>query len=945
LQIGINNSGQQPTIGTIDLMSGIVGTSTFNALISGGTIGTVVANTNSANGTLIMGAGTLDAISLLIGQSVTSASNTGSLSVNGGIVKVGTMTMGDQRSTGVPVANFTLNGLLLATTVQAGAVTGGTVAAPKVNFNWTSGTIANYNSGSGLTVSVPTITMDATGSVHTLSIDANQTGTINSVIAEANGIASLVKTGAGTAVLTASNTYTGNTTINQGTLTISGSGSINGSNGTISVTGAFLQDSTTPVTGTVNFNQGTIGGSGNINAAITVPDSPSNIIQGGDVGAGTLSLNSLTFNGAGQIRLWMGSSFLSAGTLTANGSAGAVVINYNGAAPGTAGLIPLVGYSSLGGTGTAGFALGVLPPRYNASLDFNTPGLINLNLLSVDHPIWTGSQNTQWTTSAVGGNQNWRLAVAGTGTDFVTGDNVVFDDTAAGSFVQITGSNVQPNTVTFSNNALNYTIAGPYGIADSYLGPTTVTLSGEASVTLATSGTYTGGTNILPGATLQLGSSAGNGSVVGAVTNNGQLIINNPNSVTLSATISGSGSVLHQSGTTTISGNNSYAGGTTLNGGELVIGSNSAIGTGTLVVNGGKADFNNAAGLGSQTIVINGGKLDNTSTAAITMTGNNPQSWTGPFEFVGTQNLNMGIGIVTLTNSTGDPAVAVDNGTLTVGRLFSIPLSGIGLTKTGTGTLALNSNSNNGVQSNIGGVLNVVGGTLAMNVPTSGSDLIATGLTGSGTIINNGLANRWLKIDSTTIETFSGVLANGGAATLGLAFDYDVVASPGMLTLTGSNTYSGPTSLAHGGILQLGTGVAGQDGSINNTSQVWVNGTNPGVATLVFNLAGSQTAAYPIGIAGNAALALIKKGTGTLTLSGTNNLYANGTTVYDGNLIVTNPGAIADGTSLTVGNDYTFPAPVVASPVVSPVPEPGTLALFAACALGAAAARKRLRRK
>src|SRR5262249_37552204 len=154
----------------------------------------------------------------------------------------------------------------------------------------------------------------------------------------------------------------------------------------------------------------------------------------------------------------------------------------------------------------------------NAALDFSTPGLINLNIVSVDHPIWTGSQSTQWTTTPVGGSQNWRLAVAGTGTEFVTGDNVVFDDTAAGGLVTIPGGNVLPSAVTFNNNSLSYTIAGPYGIGDSGLGPTTVTLNGEASVIFATSNTYTGGTNIVFGATLQLGSSAGNGSIVGAVT-------------------------------------------------------------------------------------------------------------------------------------------------------------------------------------------------------------------------------------------------------------------------------------------------------------------------------------------------------------------------------------------------------------------------------------------
>ena len=87
----------------------------------------------------------------------------------------------------------------------------------------------------------------------------------------------------------------------------------------------------------------------------------------------------------------------------------------------------------------------------------------------------------------------------------------------------------------------------------------------------------------------------------------------------------------------------------------------------------------------------------------------------------------------------------------------------------------------------------------------------------------------------------------------------------------------------------------------------------------------------PIGGSGS----LFLSGGGTLTLSGTNT-YAGGTDVLGGELIVTSPQGIEDGSSLYVGAAGSIFAPVVPdSPVSAPaadvaVPEPGTWALLAA---------------
>ena len=84
--------------------------------------------------------------------------------------------------------------------------------------------------------------------------------------------------------------------------------------------------------------------------------------------------------------------------------------------------------------------------------------------------------------------------------------------------------------------------------------------------------------------------------------------------------------------------------------------------------------------------------------------------------------------------------------------------------------------------------------------------------------------------------------------------------------------------------MQLGTGQSGQDGSIGGTSGVTNN------ATLVYNIAGTQSAGYPIG--GSGSLAMV--GTGTLTLAQSNG-YSGGTFQQNGLLQLGNAAALGTG--------------------------------------------------
>ena len=536
LLIGTDSSGQQPTVGTVDLVTGVNGTSILNALISSGTIGTTPGGAQTATGTLLMGGGTLDATTLYVGQSFSTAANVGTLSdVGGGIMKIGTLIIGDQESTGLPTGNVTLDGsgTLMATNIASGAGTGAIR-----NFYWNDGTIANYNSSgstTGLTVSIPTITLASTGT-HTLWIDAGQTGTINAALSGGGGTVDFIKAGPGTAILTASNPYYGATNVVGGTLKLTGTADVNSTSAINIMGGSFIHDSSiTSFVSTVNLTSGTLGGTGTFsNATVTVGSSPSNLIVGGDSGAGTLTVNTLNFGGSGQIQVAFGNTQVITTSLSANGAANSIVIQNSGGYPTAIGDYPLVEYSgSIGGTGSAAFALGgTLPPRTVAHLDFSNAGTIDYDITGVDYPVWTGSQSNTWSTATIANPKNWKLAVAGSATDFLTGDNVLFDDTAHSGTVQISAANVQPASVTFSNTAAAYTINGPYGIADySATQSTAVNLNGAGLVVFANSNSYSGGTNI-NGGTLQLGNGTTNGTIAGSVNDNSVLAFDPPTSTT-----------------------------------------------------------------------------------------------------------------------------------------------------------------------------------------------------------------------------------------------------------------------------------------------------------------------------------------------------------------------------------------------------------------------------
>jgi hypothetical protein len=170
----------------------------------------------------------------------------------------------------------------------------------------------------------------------------------------------------------------------------------------------------------------------------------------------------------------------------------------------------------------------------------------------------------------------------------------------------------------------------------------------------------------------------------------------------------------------------------------------------------------------------------------------------------------------------------------------------------------------------------------------------------------------------------------------------------------GALTFTNTTSNAAGYTLAAGTAGSLTLDNTGSTANIVVNGGSHGITAPLYlsngTLEVSASNSGVLAISGivsdfgaGASLQLDGDGTGQLVLSGTNTLGGVGATasVSSGTLVLANNEALADGTSLNVGDASAFgtvlPAGSAESALptlaISPVPEPGTTALLAAGAI------------
>ena len=639
---------------------------------------------------------------------------------------------------------------------------------------------------------------------------AGQTQTVFNVIADQAGSGgagsySLVKTGTGTLTLSGANTYSGGTTVSGGLVNFGSSNNLG--IGTITLDGGGLQWATDTSTDLSN-RLGAVGAGGatfdtngnNVTLSSSFAGSTGGIVK---TGTGTLTLNAVTqFAGA-----------------TINDGTLAVAADNN-----------------LGAAGS-GLTFGGGTLRFNSG--FSSGRAITLN-------AGGGTFDTNGNTATLTGS------ISGTGGLTKTGAGVL-------------------------------TLSG----ASDYSGSTFVgggTLrAGAANVFSANSESLIAGTLDLNNFGQSIGALEGNGSVIlGSAT----LTTRVDTSATFGGALSGLGGGLTKTGagTMTLTGINTYTGATTINAGTLALAGGAIANSSVTVASGATFDMTGNIGVTSIQTLAGDGTVQLGGALVVSNAST---------EFFGAINgggrLEIGGGTLTLSGVNGyTNTTRIDDGA----------------------TLAL---SGNGSIASAASVTLLGSGTFDISQVNSGASINALVDTGNARI---NLGSKTLTI--TSDSTFAGVIQDGG---LGGGTGGALAITGGATQfLSGANTYTGATTIGANSTLRLnnagsiatssGVNLAGAGAAfsisagtgnktIQDLSGVAGSSVLLGNNTLSVGSANSTTFAGVIDGAGGVG-GLVKQGSGTLALSGTNT-YTGGTTIgANGTLSLSGAGSIATSSGVNL---------------------------------------------
>lgn len=808
------------------------------------------------------------------------------------------------------------NGFGKGNVLMAGA---GSSASPRSitwnlnGFNETINGLGNTGPSEGSII----VNNGATPSTLTVG-DNDQSGTFGGILQDGSATLALTKIGGGALTLSGVSTYSGNTTVNGGTLALSSLGSIALSPVVVNSGGTLdISDLGAAATFTsVGVNSGTIV------ALTTAPGAITSLnLTNGHVRA--ITLNTATPN-------------LQATTLTTGGATNYIDIVSIGFISGYPAQFPVIKYSgSVLGAGN-NFGIGSVPRADTLGFVSNNVANSSIDIVLTSGPkslTWTGATSSDWD---IGVATNW-LAFGVTPVAFQNIDAVLFNDSSSVNSINLT-TTLLPSLILMTNQTRNYSFTGSGSIS----GLASLTKDGAGSLTIANTGVNDFvGSVVLAQGTLQVGAGGVGGNLPpGNVLNNGSLVFSRSDNFSQTLNISGPGTLTQNgAGILTLGGTSIYEGLTTIAQGTLKAASATALGSnnvpvvinsgGTLDVGGqnlsGKPVAVSGAGVGAAGAIINtgaeqlnallhvslsnhttfggSGRWDIRGTGATLDTGGNAYNLTkvgtNQFSLVGVTvdaalaNINVQAGMLsveTSTSSLGNPA-----NSLTVSAGATLQL--YGTTTPWDKVFALNGD----------------GVATTVNVPNGAANTIQGAVTLTGScIFNNGASGNNL--------TLNGVVSGGGSL---------IKSGGSFLMLNGAGSYSGSTTV-NGGVLALNNNLVG-GGVLSNALGSAISGqaTNTGPVSLSGALlpGGTNLTGFfgsgPLTL--NAAQLILDVGKPDLSyVVGSDLIVANGTLTANGaNRIILAPGlpgALTNGQIITIIRYSGGTAPAASSFVIDTPP-------------------------
>jgi autotransporter-associated beta strand protein len=842
------------------------------------------------NGTFAYNSSTAQTLSGVI-------SGTGALNQNGS----GTLTLaGANTYTGNTVINA---GIVNAGVAEVAGVSGpfGVPATVAGSISFGGGTLQysaanNYDySGRFVTTGSQPISIDMGG--QTVSFATQIQGTGTTLTKSGNGILNLAAA--------AGNTYTGNTIVNGGTLVVNNASGSGTGSGNVTVASGGTLDGSGIISGNVTVQGGgTLSGNGIVGGILEIQNT--GILTPGDGGLGTNTAGALAlasgaianfeFNGSGHdMTVVTGGLTVNGGTFNLYSEGGTLpwttigsytLIQYNGSNP------------SLDSTWTTASSSNPHVGNAQSSLTYSftaSGGKLTLTIGLSGNTVsglWTNTAASgSWATAA-----NWS---SNPKTPHAAGDFAQLGNGTSLTTVSLDGSKTV-GTLTFNNN-------NSYQIAPGTGGTLTLDNNGSGAVVNVTAGT------------------ANQVNTPVALNDNATLVAQASTSVAFSGNIANGTAgnktlTVSASGTAALSGNNSYG-----------------------------------PGSGSYGTYLTGG--------AILQVGSSTALGTSDVSFAGSSTLQAGtsVGLNNNIDVSPDVTATVDSSGNSLALNGVISDSG-NLTKIGNGTLSLPDNHVNPYTGNTtvnGGILSVAydGDVFySSKIILNGGDLLGNGQSDNGFMVNidtpigigptSGSAGGTALIDAVTGTTLDlqGVLASAGnTGTNNLVVNCGA-GHNGIVSMTADgSTYNGTTVISNG-VLDVASSMPLAFSTLNYNNQggyLWIDGITSialggltgaqnlgltnlngnGVALTVGSNNVSTTYSGNLNDAGLGG-ALVKAGSGTLTLSGnesfTGQLMVNaGALILSGNNTYTggtrvNPNAMlqlqATGGNTVSGTNYAMGA-------------------------------------